>query len=103
MSPKEVLKSFFSVRERKTYFFIRNVAARAALLSGIAKQGGESTQAKIIVVLFRQLLHCQGVQGEHLLSQELQGQRHIGAWVVCVVCLWSLHGARRLKQSVNFH
>ena len=57
--------------ERKTYFFIRNIGADAALLSSIAEQGGKSTQAKIIVVLFRQLLHCQGVQGEHFLSQEL--------------------------------
>lgn len=40
-------------REREAYFFIRNVGARVKLLSSKAKQGDESTQAKIIVVLFR--------------------------------------------------
>lgn len=61
--------------DRKTYFFIIDVGAQASLLSGIAKQRGESAQAKIIVVLLRQLLHRQRVQCEHFLSQELQEQK----------------------------
>lgn len=61
--------------ETKTYFFVGDAGTGSPLLSSITKQRGESTQAKIIVVLFRQLLHCQGVQGEHFLSQELRGQR----------------------------
>lgn len=52
-----------------------DVGARAPLPSGIAKQRGESAQAKIIVVLLRQLLHRQRVQCEHFLSQELQEQK----------------------------
>lgn len=52
-----------------------DVGARAPLPSGIAEQRGESAQAKIIVVLLRQLLHRQGVQCEHFLSQELQEQK----------------------------
>lgn len=54
-----------------TYFFIWNIEAGAALLSGVAKQRGESPEAEVIVVLLRQLLHSQGVKGEHLFRQDL--------------------------------
>ncbi len=55
-----------------SHLFIDNVRASSSLLSSIAKQRGESPQAKVIVVLFRQLLYCQRIQSEDLLSQHLR-------------------------------
>lgn len=67
-----------SCRGGRPYLFIGNVVAGAALPPGVAQQGGESAQAKVIVVLFGQLLHGQGVEGEHLLRQNLQGKDRNG-------------------------
>lgn len=62
-------------KKEKTHFFVSNVSARMPQFSSVAKYGGESAQTKIIVVLFRQLLSCQGTQGEYLLCQHLLEQR----------------------------
>lgn len=53
------------------YLFIGNTTTGPSLSPGVAQQRGESTQAEIVVVLFRELLHGQRVQREDLLSQEL--------------------------------
>lgn len=48
--------------------FICNIRTDSALLSSVAEQRGERTQAEIIVILLRELLHCQTVECEHFLS-----------------------------------
>lgn len=53
------------------YLFIRQILLQAALLASIAQQGGERTEAKVIVVLPGELLHSQGVERVHLLGQNL--------------------------------
>lgn len=58
-----------------THLFIDNVRTSSALLSSIAKQRGERSQAEVIVILFRQLLHCQRIQSEDLLSQNLRERK----------------------------
>lgn len=59
------------MQNRETDLFIRRTVRRAQLLSGTAERRGEGTQANIIVVLFRQLAHRQGVEAEQDLCQEL--------------------------------
>lgn len=57
------------------YLFIRQIRLQAALLAGVAQEGRESTQAKVIVVLPGELLHSQRVECVHFLGQNL-GKEH---------------------------
>lgn len=47
--------------------FVGDIGTGSALLSSVAEQRGERTQAEIIVILLRELLHCQAVECEHFL------------------------------------
>lgn len=59
--------------KRQTDLFIRSTEERAQFLSRVVERGG----AGQIIVVFRQLPHHQGVQGEHLLSQELKSRETV--------------------------
>ena len=60
------------------YLFIRQVGLQAALFASIAQEGGEGTQAEVIVVLSGELLHSQRVERVHLLGQNLEAKTEEG-------------------------
>ena len=53
------------------YLIIRHVWVGPLLATSIAQHRDQGSETKVIVVLLGQLLHCQGVQGEDFLGQQL--------------------------------
>ena len=64
---------FPSGKEQKgvPHLFIIHAWVGSLLLARVAQHGHDGPQGKVVVVLLGQLLHCQSVQGEHLLGQYL--------------------------------
>lgn len=52
---------------RKTgYLLVRQIGVKTSLLAGVPRQSDNSTETKVIMVLFAELLLCQSVQSQHL-------------------------------------
>lgn len=86
-----------------SHLFIDNVRASSALLSSIAKQRGESPQAKVIVVLFRQLLYCQRIQSEYLLSQHLREREQERDYKWNIMSFWTKYNEIAWTDSLKLH